>query len=69
VKVGDLVRWCGTKPVSSPGIVLATKPSLAPRHSQARWGEHALAVYAWIPELPEPEWFHQRELEVINESR
>ena len=64
MKVGDLVRWKATKSVSAPGIVLETKPTKPP------YGElPKTAVLAYIPECPEPEWFHENELEIVSESR
>ena len=61
MKVGDLVRWKAMKPVSAPGIVLATKPSVG--------AVKVTAVLAYLPECPDPEWVHKHELELISESR
>jgi len=58
MKVGDLVRW--RMGYSVPGVVLATKAALT--------SQPALAVLAYIPNLPGLEWFHENELD-INESR
>jgi hypothetical protein len=65
MKVGDLVRWKAVHGDSAPlGLVLETKPTNPP------YGERPkTAVFAWVPECPEPEWFLACELEVINESR
>jgi len=65
VKVGDLVRWGYTKPPGLPGIVLKVKPSCAVGTSL----KPALAVFAYIPECPDPEWFHEHELELLSEVR
>ena len=62
MKVGDLVRWKNHG--NMPGIVLETKPTKPP------YGEEPeTAVFAYIPECPNLEWFHEKELEIINESR
>ena len=70
MKAGDLVRW--PERWDSPGLVLETKP--AEPDSPVNIGGcgqlgPGTAVLALLPGLPEPEWFHERELEVINESR
>ena len=59
MKVGDLVRW---KSVENPGIgiVLKTKPTKPPKGKKPM-----TAVFAFVPECPEPEWFLQCELQVI----
>jgi hypothetical protein len=77
MKAGDLVMWpqgyCDV-----PGIVIETRSakgtSIVTGHPE--WpgpdaiNPHGLAVLAMLPELEnDPEWFHECELEVINESR
>ena len=68
MKVGDLVTWsqgyCDT-----PGLVLETRPAKKLKTLEASISPAGLAVLALLPELSEPEWFHERELEVVNESR
>jgi len=68
VKVGDLVMWrqgyCDI-----PGLVLETRPAKKLKTPEASISPVGLAVLALLPELSEPEWFHERELEVVNESR
>ncbi len=60
MKVGDLVKWRHHGLL--PGIVLETKP--------LKGGvTRGVAVLAYIPECPEPEWFTKSELELIDESR
>tara|TARA_Y100000310_G_C20248025_1_gene607762 strand:+ start:32 stop:217 length:186 start_codon:yes stop_codon:yes gene_type:complete len=61
MKVGDLVKWKASEPASAPGIVLKTKPT--------KGAAQGTAVLAYIPECPDPEWFHESELEVVSESR
>ena len=60
MKIGDLVRWKGNGKV--PGIILETKPL-------AGSSQTGTAVLAYIPDCPEPEWFHENELEIVSESR
>ena len=65
MKVGDLVRWkgCwGKVGTGSPGIVLETKPTKPPYGEEPK-----TAVLAYIRECPNPEWFHEKELAVIND--
>ena len=64
MKVGDLVIWSQGY-YDIPGLVLETKPTRkVPEAAMISAG--GLAVLAMIPELSEPEWFHERELEVIS---
>ena len=60
MKVGDLVRWKEHGEV--PGIILETKPL-------AGSNQTGTAVLAHLPSCPQPEWFHENELEIVNESR
>ena len=72
MKVGDLVTWPEGH-CDIPGLILEARPA---KGSRSRWSPsvsinpHGLAVLAMLPELGnDPEWFHECELEVINESR
>lgn len=69
MKVGDLVRWeLGYCDV--PGLVLEIRPAKNCRSQHASISPTGLAVLAILPELGlEPEWFHERELETLSESR
>ena len=65
MKVGDLVVWpqgyC-----DMPGLVLATRPTKPIPGVAISKSE---AVLAMLPELGnDPEWFHECELEIVNES-
>jgi len=67
VKVGDLVIWplgyCET-----PGLVLETRPAKKLHHIDTTITPMGLAVLIALPELGNyPEWFHEREVEIINE--
>ena len=68
MKVGDLVRWeqgyC-----EIPGLILETRPAKKLQTPHVSLSPAGLAVLAILPELPEPEWFHECELEVISEGR
>ena len=69
MKVGDLVVWnqgyCQT-----PGLVLETKPSKAASSKDATLSATGIAALAVLPDLGnDPEWFHECELEIVNESR
>jgi len=67
MKVGDLVNWSQGY-CDIPGIVLETK--LSRECSSSELNPIGLAVLAALPELNnDPEWFHECELEVINDSR
>ena len=68
MKVGDLVTWCQGY-CDVPGLVLETKPAKRLFTPEASLSPVGLAVLALLPELSEPEWFHERELEVVSESR
>ena len=68
MKVGDLVMWSQGH-CEIPGLVLETKPAEKLQDPNASLSPAGLAVLAVLPELLEPEWFHERELEVISESR
>ena len=67
MKVGDLVIW-NQGECEIPGLVLETKPTRTVPEA-AMISADGLAVLAMLPELSEPEWFHERELGVVNESR
>ena len=68
MKVGDLVMWSqGHREI--PGLVLETRPTKKLQTLEASMSPVGLAVLALLPELPEAEWFHERELEIVNESR
>ena len=63
---GDLVMWpqgyC-----EMPGIIIDRMPSKNASTSKSSFGE-GFAVLAMLPELNNiPEWFHECELEKINE--
>lgn len=65
MKVGDLVSWpqgyCGM-----PGVVLDREDAKKLPHGSLAFGE-GCAVLVMLPELGnDPEWFHERELEVLN---
>ena len=69
MKVGDLVTWpqghCDT-----PGLILETKPARDLRQAEAAYSSTGDAVLAMLPEFDnELEWFHEFELEVINNVR
>jgi len=68
MKVGDLVNWeqgyC-----EIPGLILETRPAKNVQDPYASLSPKGLAVLAVLPELSEPEWFHECELEVVSESR
>ena len=70
MKVGDLVLWdenyCNP---GVPGLVLETKPAKKVLTDEVSFSPVGLAVLAMMPGLPEPEWFHERELEFVSESR
>ena len=65
MKVGDLVMWSQGY-CEIPGLVLETKPAMKLINPNASLSPSGLAVLAMLPELSEPEWFHERELEVIS---
>jgi hypothetical protein len=67
VKPGDLVIWSQGE-CEIPGLVLEIKPTRTVPEA-AMISRYGLAVLAMLPALSEPEWFHERELEVINETR
>jgi len=52
-----------------PGLVLETKSAKKLQTPDTSLSPVGLAVLALLPELSEPEWFHERELEIVNESR
>ena len=70
MKVGDLVRWSKGCCIL-PGLILETRPAKqgypANACGDAGFGP-GTAVLAFLPELSDPEWFHEKELEVISES-
>ena len=68
MKVGDLVTWSqGFCDV--PGIVLEKKPAKSLRFSDAAFSSQGHAVLVMMHELDnDPEWFHERELEVFNDK-
>jgi hypothetical protein len=65
MKVGDLVMWKQGH-CEIPGLVLETRPAKKLQTPEASLSPVGLAVLAVLPELPEPEWFHERELEMIS---
>ncbi len=65
MKVGDLVCWAQGH-CDIPGIVIDTRPAKSLRSSNAAFSPKGLAVLAMLPELCEPEWFHECELEVFS---
>tara|TARA_Y100001963_G_C6727490_1_gene422192 strand:- start:885 stop:1094 length:210 start_codon:yes stop_codon:yes gene_type:complete len=69
MKVGDLVSWpqgyC-----EAPGLVLDVRPAKGSKTVTTSMNPTGMAVLAMLPELGnDPEWFHECELEIINESR
>lgn len=77
MNIGDLVIWPAGY-CEEPGLVLDKMPSKAitrhdkepyPTPSAISFGS-GYAVLVMLPELNnEPEWFHERELEVVCESK
>ena len=66
MKVGDLIMWSQGH-CESPGLVLSVKKSSSLRLSEAAYSSHGNAVLAMLPELGnDPEWFHECELEVLD---
>lgn len=65
MKVGDLVIWSQGY-CEIPGLVLETRPAKKLQIPEISLSPDGLAVLAMMPELSEPEWFHERELEVIS---
>ena len=67
MKAGDLVMWqqgyC-----DMPGLILETRLAKKLQIPHASLTPTGLAVLAMLPELSEPEWFHECELEVISEG-
>mgnify|MGYP003322674897 FL=1 len=66
MNIGDLVKWpaghCDT-----PGLILDKRPAkrLSAKGFEIAFGA-GFAVLAMLPELGnDPEWFHERELEVV----
>mgnify|MGYP003629435726 FL=1 len=75
MKAGDLVMWPQGY-YNTPGLVIETRLSKGTSivASHPEWpgsiNPHGLAVLAMLPELRnDPEWFHECELELVNESR
>jgi hypothetical protein len=68
VQVGDLVIWSQGH-CTQPGLVLEIRPAKRLQTSDTSLSPTGLAVLAMLPELPNLEWFHERELEIINENR
>ena len=68
MKVGDLVTW-NEGYYGIPGLVLETRPAKKLQVPGVSLSPAGLAVLAMMPELSEPEWFHERELETVNEGR
>ena len=68
MKVGDLIIWSRGY-CEVPGLVLETKAALKLQDPDTSLSPTGLAVLAMLPELSEPEWFHERELEVVNAGR
>ena len=69
MKVGDLVTWpqgyCDT-----PGLVLDIRPTKGNSTVTTAMNPTGTAVLAMLPELSnDPEWFHECELELVNEIR
>ena len=60
MNVGDLVRWRMGEHVSPVGVVIEKKPF--------GW-KPGYAILAWFDLLYEPEWFHEIELEIVDEGR
>ena len=53
-----------------PGLVLEVKPAKGHKAVTLAMNPSGMAVLAMLPELEnDPEWFHECELEVINEGR
>jgi hypothetical protein len=69
MKVGDLVRW-PQGDSDAPGLVLEIKPTKGSSTVTMAMNPTGMAILAILPELGnDPEWFHECELEGINESR
>ena len=69
MKVGDLVCWSQGY-CNVPGIVIDTRPAKALKNADLSFSPAGLAVLAMLPELGnDPEWFHECELESVNENR
>ena len=69
MKVGDLVNWVQGY-CRMPGLVLEVKPAKGHKAVTLAMNPSGMAVLAMLPELEnDPEWFHECELEVINEGR
>ena len=66
MKVGDLVIWSQGH-CEMPGLIVETKPAKCLAGTSVN--PNGLAVLAMLPELPELEWFHERELEIVSEYR
>ena len=62
MQVGDLVVWPQGH-CDAPGLVLETKPAKQLQHSDTAVTPTGMAVLVWLPELPDLEWFHEREME------
>ena len=67
MKIGELVTWpqghCGI-----PGVVIDKANAKNLPHSCLAFGE-GYAVLVMMPELGnDPEWFHERELEVVGKD-
>ena len=69
MKAGDLVRWSEGH-CDIPGIVIEIKPARGHNSDVSAMNPSGMAVLAMLPELNNDlEWFHECELEVVNESR
>ena len=69
MKAGDLVKWSQGY-CDAPGLVLEVKPARGHKSITLEMNPTGMAVLAMLPELQnDPEWFHECELETVNESR
>mgnify|MGYP003389130637 CR=1 FL=1 len=69
MKPGDLVKWAQGY-CDMPGLVLEVRPAKGNNTITASMNPTGMAVLAMLPELEnDPEWFHECELELVNESR
>ena len=67
MKSGDLVWWCQGK-CEVPGLVLDVKPSRSVLVSDASISSHGKVALVMLQELDNlPEWFHECELEKIEQ--
>ena len=68
MKPGDLVRWpqgC----CEAPGLVIEVRPTKGSKTITTAMNPSGMAALVMLPVLGnEPEWFHECELEAVNET-